>query len=202
MRAARTPRNQRLAGASRRPEHDAGSAGSKASASARVTAVTVFTHRIWPAVTGSASPAKDCQQDHAGFAAVGRQHEQQRFLDVVEDHAAFAHGARDGREIVVGQHQVGRFAGGIGPLEAHRHADVGGFQRRRVVDPVASHCHQFALGLQRAYQAQLVLRAGTGKDVGARGRGAAAPRRRARRSCHRSGHDPHSTRVAGRWPLR
>ncbi len=38
------------------------SAGSKASARASVTAVTVFTHRIWPAVTGNANPANNASR--------------------------------------------------------------------------------------------------------------------------------------------
>ena len=60
-------------------------------------------------------------------------------------------------EVVVGQHHVGRFLGDVGAGDAHGHADVGGLQRRRVVDAVAGHRHHRAVALQGLHDAQLVL---------------------------------------------
>ena len=42
-------------------------------------------------------------------------------------------------EVVVGQDHVGGLAGDVGAGLAHRDADVGGLERRRVVDAVAGH---------------------------------------------------------------
>ena len=75
----------------------------------------------------------------------------------------------DGGEIVIGEHQISRFAGGVRALVAHGNADVGCLERRRVIDTVASHGHQLALRLQRGHEPQLVLGAGTGKHVGLQG---------------------------------
>ena len=72
----------------------------------------------------------------------------------------------DGGEVVVGEHHLRRFLGGLGAAVAHRHPDVRPFQRRRVVDAVAGHCHRQTSGLQRLDQAQLMQRAGSGVDVG------------------------------------
>ena len=60
-------------------------------------------------------------------------------------------------EVVVGQHDVGRFLGDVGAGDAHRHADVGGLQRGRVVHAVAGHGDDRAVRLQRLHDAQLVL---------------------------------------------
>ena len=90
----------------------------------------------------------------------------ERFFDVVKHHASFAHGARDGGKVVVGQHQIGRLARRVGAVPAHGHANVGGFECRGVVDAVARHGHQMALALQCRNQAQFVFGRGAGKHVG------------------------------------
>jgi hypothetical protein len=65
-------------------------------------------------------------------------------------------------EVVVQQNDVGGRAGHVGPDHAHGHADVGLAQGRGVVDPVASHGHDLASGLQRLGDAELLF----GGDAG------------------------------------
>ena len=72
----------------------------------------------------------------------------------------------DGDEIVIGQYHVRGFLGRLGAVHAHRHADVGAFQRRGVVDPVAGHRHHLMVGLQGCNQPQLVLGTGAGVHIG------------------------------------
>ncbi len=55
------------------------------------------------------------------------------------DRAPFLDRGDDRREVVVGEHHVGRLLRHVGAGDAHRDADVGGLERRRVVDAVAGH---------------------------------------------------------------
>jgi hypothetical protein len=48
--------------------------------------------------------------------------------------------------------------GNVRARDAHRHADVGGLQCGRVVDPVAGHRHDCAFALQGFHDSQLVFR--------------------------------------------
>ncbi len=61
---------------------------------------------------------------------------------------------------------AGGLAGHVGAPAAHGDADVGRFQRRRVVHAVAGHGHDLAVGLERVDQAQLLLGHHPGEDVG------------------------------------
>ena len=63
-----------------------------------------------------------------------------------------------GGEVVVGEDHGGRLAGHVGARAAHRHADVGPAQRGRVVDAVAGHGDDLALGAQRVGDPELGLR--------------------------------------------
>ena len=100
------------------------------------------------------SPAA-CQADQAGqqhaeehghdLADVRRQQVAQELPDVGEDRPAFLDGGDDRGEVVVGEHHVGRLLRDVGAGDAHRDADVGGLQRRRVVDAVAGHRHDRAV---------------------------------------------------------
>ena len=108
----------------------------------------------------------DCAEQHQGLTRIGRQYEQQRFLQVVVDRATFFDGVAKGGEVVVGQHHLRRLLSRLGALDAHGHADIGAFERRGVVDPVAGHRHPCATGLQALHQAQLVCRAGAGENAG------------------------------------
>ena len=89
---------------------------------------------------------------------VYREHEARRAADVVVDAPALADRRDDAGEAVVEQHQRGGFARDIGAALAHRDADIRGLQRRRVVNAVAGHCHDFAAGAQHLHEAQFLHR--------------------------------------------
>jgi hypothetical protein len=74
-------------------------------------------------------------------------------------------GVADADEVVVRQHDVGGFAGNIGAAFAHRDADIGGFERGRVVHPVARDGDRLAVGLQGAHDAQFVFRRHPREDI-------------------------------------
>ena len=103
------------------------------------------------------------QQREPGDRHVHGEHVGHGPAQVVEDAPAQADRRHDGGEVVVGHDQRRRLAGHVGAAPAHRHADVGRLERRRVVDAVAGHRHDLA------------------RRRGAPGRGAASARaRRAR----------------------
>ena len=112
-------------------------------------------------------PPRARQPDHVGqqhaeehrhhFADVRREQVAQELPDVGEDRAALLDRGDDRGEVVVGQHHVGGLLGDVGAGDPHGHADVGGLQRRRVVDAVAGHRHHRAAALQRLHDPQLVL---------------------------------------------
>ena len=85
-----------------------------------------------------------------------RELEADELQDVVVQRAALSHRADDGGEVVVGQHHGGGLLGHRRAADAHRHADVGLLQRRRIVDAVPGHRHDVPLGLQRAHDLHLV----------------------------------------------
>ena len=68
--------------------------------------------------------------------------------------------------MVVGEDHARRLLGHFGTRDAHRHADVGRLQRRRVVDAVAGHRHHLAAALKRLHDAQLVPGRDTGEHRG------------------------------------
>ena len=73
--------------------------------------------------------------------------EAHRLAQVVVDAPPQPDGGDDGAEIIIQQHDGGRLARHIGAAPAHRHADIGGLQRWRVIHPVAGHRHDRARGL-------------------------------------------------------
>ena len=144
------------------------SAGSTPSASAGAPSVTRLIHRICVASSGSTTassvdvkaelPGEEHAKEHRHHLAdVRRQQVAQELPDVGEDRAAFLDGGDDRREVVVGEHHVGRLFRHVGPGDAHRDADVGRLQRRRVVHAVAGHRHDRARAPQRVDDAQLVF---------------------------------------------
>jgi len=105
-------------------------------------------------------------QRQAGDGYVNGEDVGDRLFDVVEDPPPQANRLDDGREIIVQQHRAGGFAGHVRAASAHGDADVGRFQGRGVVDPVARHSHDLASGLQGVDDAQLLLWDDAGDDVG------------------------------------
>ena len=78
-------------------------------------------------------------KDGQYLAHVGAEQELDRLADVVVDAAAFLNRANDGGKVVVGKHHVRHVLGDVGARDAHADADVGGFDRGRVVHAVAGH---------------------------------------------------------------
>ena len=79
-----------------------------------------------------------------------------------------AHGLDDGREVVVGEHQVGGLAGDVGSASAHGHADMRLPQRGGVVYPVARHGHDVPAALKARTMRSFcsaVVRAKTRSDM-------------------------------------
>ena len=96
---------------------------------------------------------------------IGRKRPDDHLADIVIDRATFLHGGDDRGEIVVEQHHLRCLLGGLRALAAHRDANIGLFQRRRVIDPVTGHRDDIAIGLQGAHDAELVLRTGARKNA-------------------------------------
>ena len=118
-------------------------------------------------VQGEHLQHRDHQRDRAGRQ---RPHDERRQLgdvvgqvvgeeplDVVERGAALLDRLHDVREVVVEQHEVRRLASDVGPGLAHRDADVGLAQGRRVVHPVAGHRDHLTALLQGARDPELLL---------------------------------------------
>ena len=105
------------------------SVGSNASARPRVTAVTRLIQRIWTAVIGRAMPARSATIRVMASPRIGRQRPADDLLEVVVDGAPLAHGRGDRGEIVVRQHELRRFLGGLAALPAHGDANVGALER-------------------------------------------------------------------------
>ncbi len=77
--------------------------------------------------------------------------------DVVVDGTAFFDRVDDAREVVVREDHVRRLFGDVCAGDAHRNADVGGLERRRVVHAIASHRHDVPHALEGLGDPHLVL---------------------------------------------
>src|SRR5690606_33659507 len=104
------------------------------------------------------------EEDREHLAHVGGEQVAQELADVLEDLPPFPYGANDGGEVVVGENHVRRFLGDLGASDAHGDSDVGRLQRWRVVDAIACHRHDFAVGLKCVDDPQLVCRRDSGVD--------------------------------------
>ena len=93
---------------------------------------------------------------HACGGHVHREDVAHRIADVLVNAPAKLHRGDDGPEVVLHQHERGRLARHVGAALAHRHADVRGLQRGRVVHAVAGHRDDLARGLERLHEAQLL----------------------------------------------
>jgi hypothetical protein len=67
-------------------------------------------------------------------------------------------GGGDGGEVVVGEDHRRGLAGDVGARFAHRDAEVGLLERRRVIHAIARHRDDVASALERLHQPQLLLR--------------------------------------------
>ena len=97
-------------------------------------------------------------EHHEHLPRVARKQVVDELLDVVVDATPLLDGRHDRGEVVVDQHHVGGRLRHVGARDAHRDPDVGGLDRRGVVDPVAGHRYHGAGMLQGLDHAQLVLR--------------------------------------------
>ena len=110
-------------------------------------------------------PADQGREEHEQhFARVAGEQVADELLDIVENPAALFDGADDRGEVVVGQHHIRCFLGDVGARDAHGNADVGGFDRRSVVDAVPRHGHDLATLFPGLHDAQLVLGRNAGVD--------------------------------------
>ena len=101
-----------------------------------------------------------------GDRHVDGKNKRHRLLQIVENAPARADRFDDGGEIVIEQHQRGGFARHVGAAPAHGDADMGGFERRRVVDAVAGHGDDLAVGFERFDESEFLLRQHAGEDRG------------------------------------
>ena len=70
----------------------------------------------------------------------------------------------DGGEVVIGQYHVGRLLGDLCTCLAHRYTNVRTLQSRCVVNAVAGHSHDLAVGFERLKDLKLVGRRNPRKD--------------------------------------
>ena len=98
------------------------------------------------------------QQRQARNGDVNGKDEAHRLAQIVVDAAAETDRLDDGAEIVVEQHDGGSFARHVRSAPAHGDADMGGLQRRRIVDAIAGHRDDLAISLVGVDDAQLLVR--------------------------------------------
>ena len=99
------------------------------------------------------------------------QNERHRLAEVIIDAPPQPDGGDDRAEVVVQQDDRCCLARHIGATPPHRHADIGGPERGRVIHPVAGHGNDRAAGLQRLDDPQFLFGQDTGKDGGGLNRG-------------------------------
>ena len=101
---------------------------------------------------------RDREREREHLARVSGEQELHEPDDVRVDRASLADCGNDRREVVVGNHDVGGVHRGVRGAVAHRDADIGSGQCRRVVDPVAGHRNHVPAPLQRSNDPQLLRR--------------------------------------------
>ena len=143
-------------------------------------------HEVYPEnmdrLQRRAVPEHDTDENREDLAGVARKQEQDRLLDVVVNDATFFYRADYRLEVVVGKDHVGGALRDVGAGDAHRHADVGALQARRVVHAVAGHRHDMARGAERLHDAHLVL----GRNAREHAERLGPPRQARRPSSHQS----------------
>ncbi|MDQ1620206.1 MAG: hypothetical protein QOE19_2775 [Actinomycetota bacterium] len=101
-----------------------GSGGSTAIAMAGRPSVTRLSHRICNGRSGIGVPSNGPRTITATSARLPLRIADE-LANVIENDAALAHGADDGREVVVLQHYVSGILGDVGAHDAHGDADFG-----------------------------------------------------------------------------
>ena len=99
----------------------------------------------------------DAEEHGHDLTDVGRQEVPEKLADVLVDRSPLLDCTDDRREVVVCEHDVGRFLRDVGPGDSHRDADVRRLERGGVVDSVPGHRDDIAPSLQRLDDPQLVL---------------------------------------------
>ena len=107
------------------------------------------------------------QQRQAGNRHVHRQDVGHGLAQVVKNAPAQAHGAHDGGEVVVQQHDGCRLARHVRTAPTHGNAHMRGLERGCVVDAVAGHGDDFTVLFERLHDAQLLLWRNAGADADA-----------------------------------
>jgi len=103
-------------------------------------------------------PQERSGEHHHDLRHASRQPVPQEGADVRVDPSPLLDRHDHGAQLVVGQHQVCRLARDLGAGVPHRHADVRGPQRRRVVDTVAGDRDHVTARLQVRDDRHLLLR--------------------------------------------
>src|SRR5215475_2715655 len=71
----------------------------------------------------------------------------------------------DRREVVIEEHQRSGLASHVGTASTHRDADMCRLERRCVVNAIAGHGDDIAIGFQRFNDLQLLFRQNSSKDT-------------------------------------
>jgi hypothetical protein len=115
-------------------------------------------NRMWIGSSGTGQTEERRSRHRPDLGRVAGEHEAHELPDVVVDAPPLAHRRHDRGEVVVEQHDVRRLARDVSAGPAHRDADVGLAERRRIVHPVTGHGHELALPLERRDDADLLGR--------------------------------------------
>src|SRR5216684_9291925 len=104
------------------------------------------------------------QERHAGDWYVHGEKISHRLTQVIVDAAAQPNSAHNRAEVVVQQDERGGFARDVGAATAHRNSYMSRLERRCIVYAVTRHRDDFTVGLECAYDSQLLFRHNPRKD--------------------------------------
>ena len=89
----------------------------------------------------------------------------QGLLKVIENLSTHSNGAHNRRKIIVHQHQRRSFTRHISSFFAHGNTNVGSFERRCIIDPIARHGNDFIVLFQCIYNLQFLFGHYTCKNI-------------------------------------
>ncbi len=116
-------------------------------------------------ISSIGQPSSTGTMDKPDDGNVHRDYENDGLAQVGEHPASVPNRSHEGGEVVVQQYQGGRLARHVAAPRTHRHADVGRFQRRGVIDAVAGHRDHVPAGAKGLHQPQLLFRLDPAEDV-------------------------------------